>query len=121
MKRRSLLLMALCIIMLSVIAEASPQMYPSNVTYMGQGELSAKVTVVNSDQRNVVEVVYVKELTQRESKDVVIHKYNMLPNQDVNIPIRLNISTPKTFWICARTFDQGFPLRNCTTFKPRGL
>jgi hypothetical protein len=104
-----------------LVVNASPQMYPSNVTYMGKGELSTKVTLVNSDQRNVVEVVYVKDLTQRETKDVVIHKYNMLPNQDVNIPVRLNISTPKKFWICARTFDQGFPLRNCTTFKPRGL
>lgn len=113
---RSLIIL-LCF--LSFTSLASPQIYPSTVEYRGTGTMMAKITLFGVSEKTPVEVVYVKDLSQEESSDIRLGSFMLMKGGDVTTVIRLNITAQKTFWICVKSSDNGFPIRNCATFKPK--
>lgn len=114
---RLLMLLALLV---SFTSLASPQIYPSNVEFMGTGNMHTRITLYNNGPAVEVEVVYVSDITQSEESDVKINDFVLKPDRDITIPINLLITKAKPFWICVKSFDGLLPIRNCTTFKPKG-
>jgi len=111
----------LIVLIFTTDAFASPQIYPNLVTYRGEGLLSTKVTLYGVEQPRQVELVLLRSLTQEVSKDISLGLYNLQPNRSIDVPIRLTIKTPKDFWICVKSYDNGFPVRTCTTFKQKSI
>ena len=109
-----------CITLYSSLSKASPQIYPSSVEYRGAGVLSSTVTLFGVEEIASVDLVYVRDLTQAIEDDIKLGSFRLGVNQSRNIPIKLHVKTPVTFYICARDLSQAFPVRTCTKFQPKG-
>lgn len=107
------------LLLISFNSLASPQIYPSVVTYQGVGNLSATITLFGVEESTKVDLVYIKALTQAESKDIKLGSFLLSRNSSKNIPINLNVKTAKTFWVCVKEQNTTFPVRNCTKFKTK--
>lgn len=107
--------------MLSLPSFASPQISPSTVTYRGTGLMLAKISLFSTQEQVSVDLVYVKDLTQSDSADIKLGSFELKQDRLITTILRLNITKEKPFWICVKSVDNGFPVRNCTTFKPQGI
>jgi len=104
-------------------AQASPQIYPSGIQYMGTGNLSVTISVYNPDQATVdTELVLVKDLRQRPDKDISIKGVTLNARGETRIPITFDIKdNPKPFWLCVKTFQGIQPVRDCSTITQRKM
>jgi hypothetical protein len=87
---------------------------------MGTGNMQTRITLYSTGPEVEVEVVYVSDITQSEKLDVKLNDLVLKPKRDIVVPINLRITKAKPFWICVKSFDGLLPIRNCTTFKPKG-
>ena len=106
----------------SLNASASPQISPSNIEYIGVGDLYITVNIFNPTTDSVdIDLVLVKDIMQPDGSDTALASFKLNRDAQRTLPIKLIIKKANAFWVCARSKLNHQTIRNCTTIKPRTL
>jgi len=118
---RTFILSLLVLVLVSPLTDASPQIYPSGIQYMGTGKLSVNISLYNPNKDPVnAELVLVKDLRQHPKDDMVISEVKLTRNQDRMIPVTFDIkSNSKPFFLCVRSYEGSQAIRDCSVIQQR--